>query len=153
MGGGEMGRILRYSCSILLLLLFAGCGSHRFPPSGDALQMATERGIPPAGIRVEHVRSVNSGLLLDVRYRIVDPELAGKALGRGSEIYLKDLATGRKLPVPNMPKVGKLRQLPVKGEESRVYWMLFNNAGGSVKPGDRVALFISGEQVSENTVE
>jgi len=64
-----------------------------------------------------------------------------KALNdKKSTPYLIDQKTGTVLQVPQMPKVGLLRQTsdPVNGAE---YWMVFSNKG-VVKPGNRVDIAI-----------
>jgi transcription elongation factor len=55
-----------------------------------------------------------------------------------------------KLVIPEMEKVGKLRQssTPIAG---RSYWMAFSNSGRRVRPGDRVDVQI-GHFHAENLV-
>ena len=87
------------------------------------------------------VRATASGSLIRFSYRVVDPVRA-EALGDGRATpRLVDPARGVELRVPNLEKVGELRQKgkPVAGME---YWMVFSNKGLPVRTGDRVNVVI-----------
>lgn len=118
------------------LVLLSGCASRRSD------QVSGTGAASDAGIRVESVHPSLGGQMLDLRYRVMDSEKAKAALHRQARLYLVDQATGRQLDVPNMPKLGKLRQLPEGAESDRIYWMFFGNPGGLVKPGGRVTMVI-----------
>ena len=83
------------------------------------------------GILVERLSLSASGIMVDMRYRITDLEKAQKVLNRNSRLQMIDQKTGAILPVPDMAKVGKLRQLPKTNEPSRIYWMFFRNTGAT----------------------
>jgi hypothetical protein len=55
--------------------------------------------------------------------------------------YLTDERAGVKLVVPQMEKVGQLRQSSTP-EAGKSYWMAFSNKGRLVKRGDRVQVVI-----------
>ena len=74
-------------------------------------------------------------------YRVLDPEKAKALNDKTVEPYLIDREAHVKLVVPEMDKVGKLRQTSTP-EEGRVYWVLFSNKGGHVKRGDQVSVVI-----------
>ena len=82
-----------------------------------------------------------SGEIIRFSYRIVDPAKAAALNEKSAEPSLIDPQAGVKLVVPEMEKVGKLRQssTPVAG---KVYWMAFSNSGRRVRPGDRVIVEI-----------
>jgi len=87
------------------------------------------------------VRWAESGELIRVSYRVLDPDKA-KALNDGrSEPSLIAPRAGVSLVVPSMEKIGKLRQ-SMRPEEGKTYWMAFSNKGRLVKRGDRVTLLI-----------
>ena len=134
--------------------LLSGCGATATAVKNQS-NLLTEQAHKeyPAGIAVERVAMAASGLMLDLRYRIVDPQKAGAALGRSAKIYLRDQASGEILPVPAMPKVGKLRQLPMKGENDRIYWMFFQNSKRLVKQGGKVTLVINDLETRDIIVE
>jgi len=86
------------------------------------------------------VQETASGALLRFSYRVLDANKAKALNDKKSTPYLIDQKTGAVLQVPQMPKVGLLRQTadPVNGAE---YWMVFSNKG-VVKPGNRVNIVI-----------
>jgi hypothetical protein len=106
-----------------------------------------------AGIKIERIHPTAGGQMLDMRYRVVDAEKAKHVLNRQAQVYLIDQASGAKLPVPNMAKVGKLRQLPETTESDKVFWMFFGNPGGMVRPGARVTLVIDGIRIEDIVVQ
>ena len=93
------------------------------------------------GVDVVGVRIVSSGSMLRFSYRVLDPEKAKPLNDKRWNPYLVDEATGAKLGVPEMEKVGKLRQTGPT-ELGRVYWMVFGNPGQLVKHGNRVDVVI-----------
>jgi hypothetical protein len=88
---------------------------------------------------VDHlqVRSTASGASLQFRYRVLNPEKAKNLGDKRTNPYLLDWKSGNKLPVPQTEQIGSLRQVALP-EQGREYWMIFNNPGKLVKPGDRV---------------
>jgi hypothetical protein len=138
------------------LLLFAGlfilngCASVK-PAEQTAVQAVTAS--DAAGIKIERIHPTAGGQMLDMRYRVVDTNKAMLALNRKADVYLIDQASGMKLPVPNMAKVGKLRQLPETAENDRIFWMMFSNPGALVKPGARVTLVINGIRIEDIVVQ
>ncbi len=102
------------------------------------------------GLRIEAVRLTGAGNLLDFRYRVIDPKKVSPLLDRHAKPYLIDQASGVKLTVPNMPKVGSLRAKG-KPETDRVYFILFGNSKGWVKKGSRVTVVV-GDFKAENLV-
>lgn len=93
-----------------------------------------------AGIEVEHLRLSAHGRLVDLRYRVTDPEKAADFAKRELKPVLIDSQSGAKLQVPTSPKVGPLRQLAKGNDPKKVYFSLFSNAGMVVKPGSKVCL-------------
>jgi hypothetical protein len=93
------------------------------------------------GIEILSLHSTAGGQMLDLRFRVVDPQKAGPVLDRNKKAYLLDGKTGKALPVP-LTKAGSMRQTTRKPEAGRVYFMLFSNPGGLVTEGGRVSLII-----------
>ena len=83
------------------------------------------------------VKYTESGEMIRFSYRVVDPEKAATLNDKKAEPSLIDPQAGVKLVVPQMEKIGKLRQssTPISG---KLYWMAFSNSGRRVRPGDRV---------------
>ena len=83
------------------------------------------------------VKYTESGEMIRFSYRVVDPGKAAALNDKTAEPSLIDPQAGVKLVIPEMEKVGKLRQssTPIAGKS---YWMAFSNSGRRVRPGDRV---------------
>jgi hypothetical protein len=83
------------------------------------------------------VKYTESGEIIRFSYRVVDPGKAATLNDKKVEPSLIDPQAGVKLVIPEMEKVGKLRQssTPIAGKS---YWMAFSNSGRRVRPGDRV---------------
>lgn len=116
-------------------------------PSAASWAAAAER----VGIDQLHIRVTADGHLLDLRYRVVDPERARSLLARDSTAYIVHQRTGRRLPVPSTPKAGALRNRGVP-RAGKTYFALFANAGGIVRRGDRVTVVL-GELAAQLVVE
>ncbi len=93
------------------------------------------------GIDALKVKYTESGEMIRFSWRVLDPGKAALLNDKKAEPSLIDPQAGVKLVVPEMEKVGKLRQssTPVAGMS---YWMAFSNSGRRVKRGDRVIIMI-----------
>jgi len=132
------------------LIALSGCaGSKRAEQTTDHL--VTDE--TAAGIKIERIHPSAAGMMLDMRYRIVDLEKAKGAFKHGAQIYLVDQSRGIKLPVPDMAMVGKLMQRPDQGDNKKIFWIFFNNPGAMVKPGDKVTLVIDEIRIKDILVE
>ena len=89
------------------------------------------------GVDSLSVKSAESGEVIRFAYRVLDADKAAALNDKKIEPSLIDPRAGVSLVIPQMEKIGKLRQssTPVAG---RTYWMAFSNKGRKVKPGDRV---------------
>jgi len=104
------------------------------------------------GIDHLQVRSTSSGQSVEFRYRVLDPGKAAWLNDKKSSPVLTDQRTGTKLAVPSMENIGSLRQVapPEAGKE---YWMVFQNPGKLVKPGDKVDIVIGPIRLNGLVVE
>ena len=91
--------------------------------------------------------------MVDMRYRILDLDKAQKVLNRHTRLHMIEPKTGAILPVPDMAKIGKLRQLPKTNDPSRVYWMFFRNTGGVAKHGSKLTLSMGDAAIQNLVVE
>ena len=132
-----------------LLALGPGCASGL---AGGARAPAAAPGAA-AGIEVTAVRVSAAGRVVDFRYRVVDPGKAREVLSRQTEVYAIDQATGVRLPVPRAGKVGALRQSASQAVAGKVYFVLFGNTGGVVKPGSLVTVVLGGVRIADLPVE
>lgn len=104
------------------------------------------------GVDQLEVRSTASGSSLEFRYRVLDPGKAAVLQDQRQRPLMIDRATGVRLTVPTVEKIGELRQA-VKPEAGREYWMIFANPGKLVKPGSRVDIVVGPLRVSGLYVE
>lgn len=93
------------------------------------------------GVDSLSVKSVESGEIIRFSYRVVDVDKARPLNSKKNEPSLIDPTAGVQLVVPQMEKIGKLRQSSTP-EPGKMYWMAFSNRGGLVKPGHRVDVVI-----------
>jgi hypothetical protein len=93
------------------------------------------------GIDSLSVKSAEAGEVIRFTYEVLDPVKAKELNDKKIEPSLIDERAHVKLVIPQMDKVGKLRQTSPP-EAGRKYWMLFSNKGGYVKRGDRVTVVI-----------
>jgi hypothetical protein len=89
------------------------------------------------GIDSLTVKYTESGELIRFSYRVLNAEKAAALNDKKAEPSLIDPQAGVKLVVPQMEKIGQLRQssTPMPGKQ---YWMAFSNNGRRVRPGHRV---------------
>lgn len=143
--------------AVSAIVLCAGSSYSAQPAVYSAVSSAVQKQISSVhvagGIKVERVTYAVGGMKLDLRYRITDIEKAKKIFTNGTHLALVDQVTGRILEVPNMPKVGKLRQIPSQNEAWRVYWIMFDNPGVLVKRGGKVTLVIGDIKIKDIVVE
>lgn len=146
------GRGLVASCLVLAVVLPPAAGAA--PPNKQkSLAVATVQSGPYRhpreqsylkrqwGVEVMHVRESAGGYMLEFRYKVLDPKKAAPLFERKSKPVLTHLETGAKLIVPTPPTTGALRNsnAPLPGH---IYWMVFANPGGLVKPGQHVTIEI-----------
>jgi hypothetical protein len=93
------------------------------------------------GISELRVKATESGGLIRFTYRVVNPYKATALNDKRAEPALIDTQAGVKLVVPEMEKVGKLRQSSTP-KEGMTYWMAFSNPTRVVKRGHRVDVVI-----------
>src|SRR5580700_2628165 len=89
------------------------------------------------GVGELRVKTAESGELIRFNYRVLDPEKAAALNNKKAEPQLFDPQAGVKLVVPQMEKVGKLRQESTP-KVGMTYWMAFSNPTLVVKRGHRV---------------
>jgi hypothetical protein len=93
------------------------------------------------GVGELRVKAAESGELIRFNYRVLDPQKAAALNDKKAEPELIDSQGGVKLSVPQMEKVGKLRQSSTP-KQGMIYWMAFANPTRAVKPGHRVDIVI-----------
>jgi hypothetical protein len=93
------------------------------------------------GVGELRVKVAESGEMIRFNYRVLDPEKAAYLNDKKAEPKLFDSQAGVQLAVPEMEKVGKLRQSSTP-KTGMTYWMAFANPTLAVKRGHRVDVVI-----------
>jgi hypothetical protein len=93
------------------------------------------------GVDQLRVRLAESNQLVRFDYHVIDATKAAPLNDSASSPMLLDEAAHAVLYVPQMEKVGPLRQ-SMKAQDGQVYWMVFSNKGEPVKAGHRVSVVI-----------
>lgn len=104
------------------------------------------------GVGELHVKVAESGQVIRFNYRVLDPAKAAPLNDKKVEPELIDSQAGVKLVVPQMDKIGKLRQSSTP-KEGMVYWMAFANPTLAVKRGHRVDVVIGSFRANSLYVE
>jgi len=104
------------------------------------------------GVGDLRVKSAESGQLIRFDYRVLDPAKAAALNDKKVEPELYDSQARVKLVVPQMEKVGKLRQSSTP-KAGMIYWMAFSNPTLAVKRGHRVDLVIGSFRATNLVVE
>ena len=104
------------------------------------------------GVGELHVKVAESGELIRFNYRVLDPAKAAALNDKKVEPKLYDPQAGVVLTVPQLEKVGALRQssTPKAGMN---YWMAFANPTLVVKRGHRVDVVIGSFRATNLVVE
>ncbi len=103
-------------------------------------------------IEVVGVRLAAYGGIVDLRYRVIDPERARGLLGKGTKAHMLHQPSGRKLPVSS-GKLGDMRAQTGTPESGRHYFVLFTNVDRIVKSGDKITVEIGNFKAEDITVQ
>lgn len=137
------------------ILQLGGCAGY---PTTGALRAEASRS-PEAeaklGIQIKGLHLSAHGYVLDLRYRVVDKDLAGPLLDRKKAVRLVDDAHGALLGVPESPVIGTMRQTSRNYvvHTDRDYFILFVNPGRAVRTGDVLKLAVDNKTIAQVTVE
>ena len=104
------------------------------------------------GVGELRLKTAESGEMIRFNYRVLDPAKAAALNDKKAEPELIDSQAGVKLVVPQMDKIGKLRQSSTP-KPGMTYWMAFSNPTRAVKPGHRVDVVIGSFHANGLVVE
>jgi len=104
------------------------------------------------GVGELRVKAAESGQLIRFDYRVLDPQKAVALNDKKAEPELFDAQARVKLVVPQMEKIGKLRQSSTP-KAGMTYWMAFSNPTLVVKRGHRVDVVIGSFRANNLLVE
>ncbi|WP_341888626.1 hypothetical protein [Variovorax sp. YR752] len=140
---------LRRAWLAAAVLLAAQAAAVRAAEPGAAAVAATPAASSPAqrmedfGVELVGVRLSGADFLIDVRYRVKDIGKAQALLERKIHPVLVNEATGDRFYIPQVPKVGTLRQSATSKQPAqldKVYFMLFANPDRKLRAGEKVTL-------------
>ncbi|HOX46266.1 MAG TPA: hypothetical protein PK668_21865 [Myxococcota bacterium] len=133
------GALTRASAPAALLCLALALALPACVPEGAA-PGAGPRTLPTGhGVQLESVRLTAGRQMVDVRFRITDPDQAATLFARDRAAALIDPRDGGRLQVQSSPFTGPMRPRGTP-QAGRTYFVLFANRGGRLAPGDRVDL-------------
>lgn len=153
---GETRRPGRVPLMIAAVLLVAGCATRPDLALNKGADGARESGVETRyGIRVEGLHLSAHGYILDLRYRVLNPEAAAPILDPKRTVQLMDDARGASLGIPQSPVIGGMRQTSRNHvvHTDRDYFILFVNPGRAVRAGDKLNLAVDGVRIAELTVQ
>ncbi|MDB6121776.1 MAG: hypothetical protein JWQ71_769 [Pedosphaera sp.] len=105
------------------------------------------------GIQVSSLRLSMANSVVDVRYKIINPDKA-VLLGNGkTAAYIIDHETGKKLVMPSPPKEGAFPPTSHKLVGGKMYFTMVSNQGGALKSGSQVTVMVGNSQATNLTVE
>jgi hypothetical protein len=141
------------SALLAALCLAAGCGTSPMAAVEDGRQV--QRVEAAYGVRIEGLSLSAHGYLLDLRYRVTDPDKAAPLLDAKKTVHLVDDARNATLGVPKSPVIGGMRQTSRNRViyTDRDYFILFVNPGRAVRQGDTLKLAVDGATIAELTVQ
>ena len=104
------------------------------------------------GVGELRVKVAESGELIRFNYRVLDPEKAAALNDKKAKPALFDAQARVQLSVPQMEKIGDLRQSSTP-KAGMTYWMAFANPTLVVKRGHRVDIVIGSFRANNLEVE
>jgi hypothetical protein len=131
-----------------MLLLLSCTAGVKEKTQTEKVAKGADFGIEPVALRLTANQT-----MLDLRYKVTDPELAASLLDRKEDIYLLHEASGKVFPVPVMAKLGPMRQITQNPKPGKIYFVLFSNTGKLVQSGDLATLVLGDLRLQHLQVE
>lgn len=153
---GRVARALLLAGPLLTASAFAAEPASLAPTAAvpATASTAAPRAIDSFGVELVSVGLSSAGYMIDVRYRVLNAAKAQVLAERKVSPTLINDATGHRYYVPNVPKIGPLRQSATAKQPvlaGRVYFMLFANPDRRLRPGEKVSLHV-GDAVIQDIV-
>lgn len=139
----------------LLVFLVACASAHQSRTETPSAEVGNNSAGDKWGIQLESIRLTAAGYMIDLRYRVTDPEMAAPLLSRKIKRYVIVEKSGAVLRIPETEKLGALRSavsVPEMVKGNRIYGALFANPGRHVKAGDRVTVVLGDFEAGNLTV-
>jgi hypothetical protein len=135
--------------------LFAADSAAPAAPAAAASAPSPQR-MEDFGVELVGVRLSGADFLIDVRYRVKDVAKAQALLERKIHPVLVNESTGDRFYIPQVPKVGSLRQSATAKQPAqldKVYFMLFANPDRKLRAGEKVTLHAGDSMVKGLVVQ
>jgi hypothetical protein len=91
--------------------------------------------------------------IVDLRYKVLDPDKVVRLAQGKTPAYLVDLDSGTKLVMPTPPKEGAFPPTGNKLAAGRTYFTMVSNPRGLLKSGSKVSLVLGNTSVTNLTVD
>jgi hypothetical protein len=104
------------------------------------------------GVKLQGVQISAAGHMLDFRFWVTDPNKAAPLLDKKNKASAIIEENNVKLEVPNVPRIGSLRQTSKQVKEGMRFTILFANPGKMVATGQKLTVRIGDFSVEHITV-
>ncbi|MEQ1637900.1 MAG: hypothetical protein ABL903_14545 [Methylococcales bacterium] len=94
------------------------------------------------GVQLQGINITAAGHMLDFRFRVIDPNKAAHLLDTKHKASVIVEENGIALEVPNVPRIGSLRQNSKQVKQGMVFTVLFGNPGKMVAAGQELTVHI-----------
>jgi hypothetical protein len=105
------------------------------------------------GIQVSAVRLSMADAIVDLRYKVIDPEKAVRLADGKTQAQLVERSTGKKLIMPRPPKEGAFPPTSNKLIAGKTYFATVANRGGILRSGSQVDVMIGDSLAANLTIE
>lgn len=104
------------------------------------------------GVKLQGIQITAAGHMLDFRFWVTDTTKAAPLLDKRNKASAIIEDTGAKLEVPNVPRIGSLRQTSKQVKQGMMFTILFANPGKMVAAGQKLTISIGDFTVKHVTV-
>ncbi len=94
------------------------------------------------GVKLQGIQLSAAGHMLDFRFRVTDTTKAAPLLDKRNKAAAIIEDTGARLEVPNVPRIGSLRQSSKQVKKDMMFIILFANPGRMVAEGQKLTVRI-----------
>jgi hypothetical protein len=103
-------------------------------------------------VKLQGIQLSAAGHMLDFRFWVTDTTKAASLLDKRNKATAIIEDTGAKLEVPNVPRIGSLRQTSKQVKQGMKFTILFANPGKMVAAGQKLTVRIGDFSVEHITV-
>lgn len=104
------------------------------------------------GVKLQGIHVTAAGHMLDFRFQVTDSQKAAPLLNIKNKPLVIVEENGIKLEVPNLPRIGTLRQTSKQIKNGMIFTILFANPGKMVTTGHKLTVHIGSFLIEHITV-